>query len=151
MTITEEPKKIRAEIQRRNITRVCHFTRLENMKSIYHHGILSTRTLQLRSHSGATENFLQNDDKRLDNNFGISCSVQFPNIKLLRKWMDYTYSQSSWVILNINPGVLSENGAVNRFCETNAATNKGSLVQIGSQGFKAMFKSKIWVFIFCTR
>ena len=143
MTIAEEPKKIRAEIQRRNITRVCHFTRLENIRSIHDHGILSTRSLDVKKRSGTINDFEQNDDQRLDEDYGISCSVQFPNIRLLRKWMDYKYSGISWVILNLNPEVLCNNGAVNKFCETNAATQRGALVQCGSQGFKSMFKDQI--------
>ena len=131
----KERERIQQIVKERGITRVCHFTRYSHLKSIQTHGIRSTHYLKLKKDI----EFQQKDTGRFDNVEGISCTVQFPNAKLLTKWMNYTYSNEEWVILYIKPDVLWQNGQVNKFFQTNAATLRGSLMMQGSKGFESMF------------
>ena len=133
----KERERMQEMVKERAITRVCHFTRYENLKSIHQWGIRSTRFLQGKNDI----EFRQNDSGRHDNHLGISCSVQFPNAPLLNKWMKHNYPDAQWIMFYIDPSVIWENGQVNKFCQTNAAFQGGAMIRPGLKGFEEMFKN----------
>lgn len=102
--ITKEKRK-RASyartIQNRDIKELIHFTRIENVPSIFQHGILSRERLKQKG-----INAFINDQERFDEYLDASCvSVSFPNWRLF-----YTFrmqqKQTIWAVLSLDPKLL---------------------------------------------
>jgi len=88
----------------RSITRVTHFTRLQNLRSILEHGLWPvTAFVDLR------EQPVRNDDKRFDGHLDkVSLSITHPNDALFFKWHADTYQDQAWVVISLDPSVLWE-------------------------------------------
>ncbi len=128
-----------AEIQRRGITHLCHFTKSSNLPFILgdgkfeRNGILSTDYIR-------QSDYLEELDKnRLDGHTDyVCCSVQKPN----SKYMDRREIESEddlfhqWVVLYIDPSVIDETSL---FSPVNAATARGRNLASGIDAFKNMF------------
>ena len=85
-------RKERSEIlKERNIKKIVHFTKVENLESIFENGILSVNRLNDSSIA-----YSPSDPFRLDDKLNmISTSISFPNYKMF-------YSKRKLIILNIN-------------------------------------------------
>ena len=107
-------------ITARNLTKLYHYTSLENIKSIFTYGLLNVNTLKENN-----IDFLGNDKLRLDKkNDCISCSLEYPNNKLL--WTNiYNYSRR-YCLLEIDINILKERKSF--CCYTNAARFSGDLI-----------------------
>lgn len=103
-------------IEQRGIKYLVHFTRIENVVSIFNNGLVPVDTLRQSSTI-----FSHNDDYRWDNCEDANClSIMFPNYKMF-----YSYRNQNpnvdWVVLGINKNVLWEKNCA--FCIENAASN----------------------------
>jgi hypothetical protein len=95
--------EIRAYVKEIGIPHLIHFTRCENLRSIFRHGLHSIQSCDEEGiHS------VRNDQIRLDGQpDGISLSVTFPNFRMFYKYrqMDVT---SDWAVLLLSPKILWE-------------------------------------------
>ena len=126
---------IGTEIDRRAITRLCHFTRLMSLEQIVHdRAILSTRELIDRGRSDH-----RNDSRRYDGHLDyISCSVQYPNLYVLDSFRREQDDAGPWVVVLLDPKLLELSST--RFSPVNAATANGDHVSAGPDGFASMFQ-----------
>ena len=140
---SKEAQKISKEARRRKVSRLCHFTKLESLESITKKGVLPQQQLRQQNLS----NFIQDHNmanKEGHTNF-VRCSVEYPNLFNL-DFFQNTQQQTSnsaiqWVVLLLNPNLLTRPGT--KFCDTNAATENGTRIQPGTNGFKAMYKKVV--------
>jgi hypothetical protein len=108
-------ESIRQIVNRRNITKIVHFTHVDNLASIFERGILPRKDL-----CDNNIQFVQNDVQRLDKRtYATSVSISFPNYKMFHK---YKYgNEQHYAVLEVDSSVLWENHCL--FCHTNAASN----------------------------
>ncbi len=127
---------VRAAAQRREISRLCHFTRVSALASI-----IETDGLWSRTALGTLEIDCQpNDPVRYDGHLDyISCSVQYPNVSVLREFM--ARIPVDWVIILMAPDPLSWEST--RFCPVNAAKGKGADIDDGYPAFERLFAPHI--------
>ena len=138
--ITETIASIQANVVRRGITRLCHFTPSHNLGHIAEDrvGILASK------HLGEDEKAVFNptDSERLDGYPDhVCCSIQYPNAWYFRKARGREPLFRDWVILLIKPHYLWYVGA--KFCPRNAATEHGRLVDEGAEAFEALFADTV--------
>lgn len=104
-------------IQDRNLTKIYHFTPIENIPNILKYGLLSR--LQL---SNNNINHIINDEQRFDNHSDcISCSLEHPNFKLLYK--NKMNLNRKYCLIEIDISILKNQYSV--CSKTNAAKNAG--------------------------
>lgn len=133
-------EKIRLEVERREITRLCHFTPSRNLLHIASGtlGVLATR--RLKGDERAVYN--PTDLQRLDQHEGhICCSIEYPNAWYFDQARGKDVLFLDWVILMICPSYLWAAGT--RFCPHNAAKNYGRDVAEGHSAFVAMFADSV--------
>ena len=114
--------RIQQICQRRGITTLVHFTRIENLRNILHEGLLDHQSLLKRP----GQQFVPNDRKRRDGHKEAIClSISFPNYQLFSKfsWSDNESQPgySGWIVLLLDAKVLWELDCA--FCQENAASN----------------------------
>ena len=134
-------KPIENALNRRCISTLFHFTRIENLLSIVDNGI------RPKSDLGASNiPFVFNDKNRIEKMLDCSCvSIEFPNIWLLKSYMNQN-PDSDWVLIKLNAELLLEQ--TNYYAEHNAATDsvKQNLTSKTSvEWFENMFAEKIIV------
>lgn len=134
--MTETIASIQANVMRRGITRLCHFTPSHNLGHIAEDrvGILASK------HLGEDEKAVFNptDSERLDGYPDhVCCSIQYPNAWYFRKARGREPLFRDWVILLIKPHYLWYTGA--KFCPRNAAAGHGRLVDEGAEAFEELF------------
>jgi len=125
-----------SDIQRRGITRLCHFTKSNKLMHIMssESGIISTNFLA----ESQGELLTQNDTSRYDGKLDyISCSVQYPNTWYLNRIRDTDPIFKQWVVLFLNPMIMLDSRTL--FCHRNAAANWGQYLKPGLEGFQGMF------------
>jgi hypothetical protein len=111
-----EAEKLKNFIIQRNITHLCHFTRLENLESILKNGICSKKEL-----INNKAQFVFNDESRLDGYpNAISTSISFPNYTCFYGMRKRSNAESDWVVILLKPSVLWEKECV--FFISNAAS-----------------------------
>ena len=95
-----------AAIQRRGITRVCHFTQARNLPHIL---VGSTGILcKARLNTDAPDTLNRNDLLRLDRReTHINCSIEYPNHWMLGQVKQRERIFTDWVVLLIDPQVLA--------------------------------------------
>lgn len=127
---------IKAEAERREVTRVCHFTNSANLVQILGspEGICATRRLQRSS----TAAYLPTDRQRLDGyDDHVCCSIEYPNAW----YLDFSVANEKvfpdWVIIFIRPHCLWSSGT--KFSPRNAAAGRGAFVEEGFESFLAMY------------
>ena len=99
----EKAQKLADIIEERGITRLIHFTSVDNIDSILKYGIMSVKDM---NEFGIKHDF--NDTDRLDYVLdGISLSIQNPNSCLLKKFKE-KYPNKKFVILVLDPALLYE-------------------------------------------
>lgn len=97
----------------RGITRLVHFTRLDNLPSILTHGLIPRA--ELKADLSVTAIF--NDEYRLERRLDCSClSISRINYKMFHKYS----TQAEWCIIHFDVAVLWKQKCI--FCETNAAS-----------------------------
>ncbi|MDF3555397.1 DUF4433 domain-containing protein [Bacillus cereus] len=103
-------------VEARGVNSLIHFTRAENLTSIFKLGLLPVNFLNKKG-----IDFKFNDQYRYDDCEDANClSIQFPNYRMFSK---YRFQDSSidWVVLGIKPEVLWEKDCA--FCVENAASS----------------------------
>lgn len=114
--LARRPDEIRALVEGRRIDFLYHFTRADNLNSIFETGIRSQAALRL---AGAT--VVINDEARWDGYPEASClSIGFPNYKLFHVF-GWNNPGTTWAVLAIQPSVLWDLDCA--FFSTNAASN----------------------------
>lgn len=128
--------RIRQQVKRRAITRLVHFTRSDNLPLILRSGAILSRT-ELESRDIPHH---ANDWDRIDGHPNhISCSIGFPNTKLLNTFRGQSGFTEDWVILVLDPSPIWWRGS--RFCPYNAAKGSGAYIAAGLSGFTRMFRA----------
>ena len=128
--------RIRAEVEARGISRLCHFTASRNLAHILSEGQGLLASSHLRDDERAV--FNPTDLKRLDGYTDhVCCSVQFPNAWNFRKVQVKERVFCDWVVLFLDPRYLWHPGT--KFCPTNASRDSGSRVEGGFNAFRAVF------------
>jgi hypothetical protein len=129
-----------AEIERRGISRLCHFTPSRNLIHILRGKVGILASSRLRGDERAV--FNPTDVKRLDGHPGhICCSVEYPNAWYFRKARNEEKLFPDWVVLCLNRDLLLRDGV--EFCPRNAAAGYGSRLKGGLEGFNAMFEPSV--------
>lgn len=126
-----------AQINERQITRLCHFTKGKNFTHIVNEfgGILGSDRIP--------SNYRDvNDDKRLDGKLNyVCCSVEYPNLYYLSSIKDNDKLFNEWIILLINPRIMTEKECL--FSPVNAATESGKYINVGRVGFASLFSQVV--------
>ncbi len=133
-------EKIKAEVQRRRITRLCHFTPSRNLGQILSGtlGVLATMKLK----EDERHIFAPTDLARLDGfTDHISSSIEYPNAWYFDKARTRDALFRDWVILFIDRKYLWKDGT--RFCPRNASASYGRQVGIGHSAFNSLFAPEI--------
>lgn len=109
-------------IEKHNLTKLYHFTSVNNLTSIFEHGVLSMRQiLEKRIKCD------MNDLWRIDNHQEyISCSLERPNKRLL--WSFSLRNRVDFCYLEISLDVLKKDDK-SLCCSTNAAKEAGALIE----------------------
>ncbi len=131
--------RIRREVRKRGISRLCHFTRGESLRSILGspHGIISCDLLDRRD-----VGYRPVDSYRWDGYTGyVSCSVEYPNTRYMMQAAGRAPSGSGWAVLCIDPCLLEEDDTL--FCHCNAATSRGEYAETGYTAFRRMYADRI--------
>lgn len=134
---------IQGLIQERGITRLCHFTK---SKSFLH---IMSNEIGIRANKffdDEEELLNKNDEFRFDGREDfVCCSIEYPNSWFLNKLIERDKDKffKEWVILFINPDLIFQE--TTHFCQVNAATQKGALIEQGEAGFSKLFaKNSSW-------
>ncbi|SFE92061.1 DarT ssDNA thymidine ADP-ribosyltransferase family protein [Roseivivax sediminis] len=132
MSVADTIRKI---AQGRGITKLLHFTALENVESIVRYGFLSRAEMAIRgivTRMSAPERI----DRRRD---AISLSIEQPNFEMMKSKYSHLSGDVAWVLLHLSPEILWGNRC--RFAYTNAA--KTEILRGGAlcdgQAFEDMF------------
>lgn len=122
-------------IKARGITRLCHFTKSRSISYILDdtEGIKSVQLLAEQGHE-VSKNDLNRYDGKPNH---ISCSIEYPNIWYLNKIKDNDKLFKDWVILLIDPYIMSRPETL--FCQINAASGHGRYLKTGLNGIQEMF------------
>lgn len=130
------PQTIQQIVEQRNITRLIHFTRVENLASIMQHGIVPIANAQQQQVTPVI-----NDEYRWDGQRGASClTITHPNHHMFYG-LRLANPQTDWVVLMLRPEVLWTLPCA--FCSTNAANGVVSSLPLAQRqtpaAFSAMF------------
>lgn len=107
-------------IEKRNLSKIYHYTQTANLASILKHGIYSKYELWARGIK-----FIQNDKERIDNKLDcINCSLEYPNNRLMFK--EKINNNSRFCLIELDISVLRE--IFSLCCPTNAAKNSGKSI-----------------------
>jgi hypothetical protein len=133
-------RRIQTEVERRGITRLCHFTPSRNLVHIATggEGILAT------GHLADDERSVYNptDLSRLDGHPGhVCCSIEYPNAWYFEKARSSDVLFRDWVVLFLSSRFLWTPGT--RFCPRNAASGSGRNVAEGEKAFEGMFAPSV--------
>ncbi|EIV8656333.1 DUF4433 domain-containing protein [Vibrio parahaemolyticus] len=123
-------------VKQKKIEYLWHFTKLENVNSIFQSGIVPRATLEANQ-----SNVAYNDQHRLDGFKTASClSIGHPNYKMFYSLRQQDPSVE-WVVFGVKAEVLWTKDCA--FCTTNAANSSVTSVPIeqrkGVQAFESLF------------
>ena len=124
-------------VRERGITAVLHFTRLENLRSIITHGLLSRSKLDERDIK-----YTFNDVQRLDDHpRASSLSISWPNYRMFYKYR-INEQGSKWSVIAFKPDILWKIRCA--FCRENAASAREKSIaaskKIGAEGLTVLFE-----------
>jgi hypothetical protein len=134
---------IRLEVERREITRLCHLTPFRNLVHIATgDGLRSTALLSAQERQA----FNQQDLERLDGYPDhICCSIEFPSMWYLRQRRREALGEAllfpDWVCLCLDPRHLWSDTTL--FCPRNAAAAGGRLVEAGAEAFFSLYADEV--------
>nr|WP_314464296.1 DarT ssDNA thymidine ADP-ribosyltransferase family protein [uncultured Novosphingobium sp.] len=130
----QEAEMIRAICGLQGIASLYHFTRVENLPSIFQHGLRPVQALQ-----ASRIPFRWNDEYRIDGHENAICvSISHPNEKLFYRWRMNNPAQR-WAVLPLDPAILWESEVA--FCAHNAADRRISRRDRKSLGSAKAFSS----------
>lgn len=113
----KEAEMIRAICGLQGIASLYHFTRVENLPSIFQYGLRPVQALQSNRIP-----FRWNDEHRIDGHEDAICvSISHPNEKLFYRWRMNNPAQR-WAVLSLDPAILWESEVA--FCAHNAADRR---------------------------
>lgn len=125
------------ELKSRKISRLCHITK--SIKALH---ILSSADGVVAVDFLDKDLYDANDTLRLDGKTDfINCSIEYPNHWYWRKVKDDKEMFRDWVILLINPSLISDE--TTSFCALNAATARGAYVEKGYEAFEKLFSNQV--------
>jgi hypothetical protein len=102
---TPHSEAIRRIITERRVTRVVHFTRLENLASIAADGALHPRSWLEET----GRRFTPTDSHRHDGRSSVNLSIEFPNYQMFfSKRKSYDLDERHWAVLVFEPRLLWE-------------------------------------------
>lgn len=131
--------EIRAQAERRGITRLCHLTPLRNLVHIATGaGLLSTQALHDAERSVFTQQDLDRWDQHPDH---LSCSIEYPNAWYQRQRADGDHVFRTWVVLMIGSHHLWRTETL--FSHRNAAAAHGAYIRAGLEGFVGLYAGPI--------
>jgi hypothetical protein len=131
--------EILAEVERLEITRLCHLTPLRNLVHIATGaGLLSSKALTETERKAFNPQDLERWDGHPDH---ICCSVEYPNAWYYRQKAGNDEIFRTWVMMTIHPRRLAEDET--RFCHRNASASSGAFVRSGIEGFRGMYDSPV--------
>jgi hypothetical protein len=139
----EVAERIRAEVGRREITRLCHLTPFRNLLHIAGgKGLLSISDLNADERAVFDQQDLERYDNRPEH---ISCSVEYPNVWYLRQRRSSATPEQKlfpdWVCLLIDPRYIWH--AATEFCPRNAAAGHGVYLKGGYDAFTSLFAERV--------
>lgn len=133
--------EIQDEINKRNITRLCHFVHTNKLLHILN----SEEGIKAVDFIG-NDVLVQNDAKRLDGKTAyINCSIQYPNYWYYRNVKDNNDVFPDWAILFIDPIVATLE--TTEFCPVNAAKRCGAYISKGYDAFMKIFSQNVDGFV----
>ncbi|RDI40917.1 DarT ssDNA thymidine ADP-ribosyltransferase family protein [Falsibacillus pallidus] len=124
-------------VNHKEIKYLVHFTRIENVVSIFNKGLIPVDLLR-RTGIG----FSHNDNYRFDNCKDANCmSIGFPNYRMFFRYRNHNPG-SDWVVLGIKKEILWEKDCA--FCVENAASNNVTSIPLekrkGVEAFKRLYE-----------
>jgi hypothetical protein len=131
---------IKADVLRRGIARLCHFTPSRNLGQILsgNSGVLATSKLK----EDERNIFAPTDLERLDGHTRhISCSIEYPNAWYFDKARSRELLFRDWAIVFIAPTYLWKKETL--FCPRNAAASFGREVGSGERAFMRLFAPEV--------
>lgn len=131
---------IRSEVERRMITRLCHFTPTRNLVHILtgDQGLVPRARLD----ADALSPFSPTDPARFDGYLGYhACTAEYPNLWYFDQAKDRDSIFRDWVLLLLKRDYIWAPGT--RFCPHNAALNRGRNVGEGETAFLQMFAPSV--------
>lgn len=132
--------RLRASVEQRGVTRLCHFTPARNLAHILADqiGVLASHRLEADERAV----FNPTDLERLDGHRGhICCSIEYPNSWYFEKARTKERLFPHWVVLLLSPELLLLPDT--KFCARNAAAAGGALIGSGLKGFDAMYAEAV--------
>ncbi len=128
-------QKRRIILKERGVGKIVHFTKVDNLESIFEYGIHSIESLKLLG-----INYLPSDLYRLDGKLDkISTSISYPNYKMFyKKRMEDT--SVDWVVITIKPKLIIDK-LDSEFYSDNAARGGGcqGLAPTTNEDLEGMF------------
>lgn len=126
-------------LKQKQIEKLYHFTRTENLKNIFRYGIMPRESLDMRG-----IDCCYNDTYRYDDCCNAVCaSIEFPNYKMFYK-LRTENPETDWVVLELDARILCEFECA--FCWTNAGDASMYSVslkkRIGVQAFLELFDDR---------
>lgn len=117
------------ELNRRGVTRLCHFTKMKSLTHILNSpdGILSTARIK---HDCLTQVDAKRADGKLDY---VCCSIEYPNSWYLDSAKNRNEDAifREWIILYIDISILKNSSVM--ICECNAATQNGAFIKTANE------------------
>lgn len=133
---TDREEFIRGTCNQRQISRLIHFTRVENLSGILSRGLWSRTDLDLQF--GQVQ-AITNDTLRADwHPESRSLSISFPNYRMFFKYRMLD-ERATWAVLELDPSILWELDCA--FCETNAADRRVSQQPLAERKSAAAFEN----------
>ena len=120
----------------RGINRLCHFTKLSSLPSIFEAELLPSAELKSRD----IEHFVVDGTKGEQHEEWIRASVEYPNLWLLDRFRQRSGGED-WVVLLLEPRLLARSQT--KFSDVNAATRNGERIEAGSSGFENMYAQTV--------
>ncbi|MDW2878161.1 MULTISPECIES: DarT ssDNA thymidine ADP-ribosyltransferase family protein [Bacillaceae] len=124
-------------VEEYGINYLVHFTKADNLESIFKNGLLPIKELQNKG-----INYNGNDEYRFDGcEDATSVSIQFPNYRMFYKYREQN-REVDWVVLGLRKEILWQKKCA--FCVENAASSNissSSIAQrLGIEAFKKMYE-----------
>lgn len=126
----------------RGVTRLCHFTKLQNLTHIITSadGVLASTSIRQD-----TKNV--NDRERYDGELDyVCCSIQYPNSWFLKSAMQNNSDDifKEWVVLYIDLSILENKNT--KFCPCNASKAKGAYINNNMDDIDSIFAMTVPTF-----
>jgi hypothetical protein len=134
--MTEDQEQIKAEVETKGITRLCHFTQARKLPHILTTlgGLWSVQYLTENAPDLLDYVDRNRFDGRLDH---ICCSIEYPNTWYLDRVRYQDPNFRDWIILFLSRTLIWKEGSL--FSRRNAAAMSGALIVPGYPGFMELY------------